>query len=229
LIGLLDQLVLFLAAVTPLLRYRQADATARKQLRWLTFLAGVMLLILGLSIVGSLLSISRLVLNLDDWLVILIVGFPTAVTVAILRHNLYDIDLIIRRTLVYGALTATLALVYLGSVALLQSALPVRSELATVVSTLAVAALFNPLRGQIQSIIDHRFYRRKYDAVKTLAAFGATARDEVDLEALAAALMNVVEETMQPATSSLWLAPSQKPAGEQRAYRGKGDTENLKT
>jgi hypothetical protein len=180
LIGLLDQLVLFLAAVTPLLRYRQADATARKQLRWLTFLAGVMLLILGLSIVGSLLSISRLVLNLDDWLVILIVGFPTAVTVAILRHNLYDIDLIIRRTLVYGALTATLALVYLGSVALLQSALPVRSELATVVSTLAVAALFNPLRGQIQSIIDHRFYRRKYDAVKTLAAFGVRNPGHVD-------------------------------------------------
>jgi hypothetical protein len=221
--GLLDELLLFLAAVTPLFRYRQGDATARKQLRWLSILVGVMLLILSLSVVGSLLSMPRLVLNPDVWLVILIVGFPLAVTVAILHHRLYDIDLLINRTLVYGSLTGMLALVYLAMVILFQSLLTTRTELATVVSTLAVAVLFAPLRERIQSIIDRRFYRRKYDAVKTLAAFGAIARDEVDLEVMTTALMNAVKETVQPVTSSLWLVPSQHAAGKRRAYRANGD------
>ena len=122
--------------------------------------------------------------------------------------RLYDIDIIIRRTLVYSILTLILALVYLGCIVLLQALLVPQlggSELAIVASTLAIAALFTPLRWRIQNLIDKRFYRRKYDAAKVLAAFGATARDETDLERLTAAMLHVVDETVQPEFVGLWL------------------------
>jgi hypothetical protein len=138
------------------------------------------------------------------------------------RHHLYDINLIINRTLVYGSLTASLVLVYLGGVAATEAAFRAltgqvkQPQLAIVVSTLVIAALFNPLRRRIQAFIDRRFYRKKYDAAKTLEAFSAKLRDETDLDALSGDLIGVVRETMQPAHVSLWLRPDPSP----RAGRG---------
>jgi hypothetical protein len=133
---------------------------------------------------------------------------PLTIGIAILRYHLYDIDVIIRRTLVYSLLTLALGLIYIGCIVLsraLVAPLIGGSEVAIVASTLAIAALFNPLRRRIQNVTDKRFYRRKYDAAKVLAAFGTTARDETDLERLTTELLRVVDATMQPEHVSLWL------------------------
>jgi hypothetical protein len=152
---------------------------------------------------------------------IVIPAIPIAIGIAILRYRLYDIDLLINRTLVYGALTLMLALVYFGGVTATQvvfRALTGQEEqpqLTIVVSTLVIAALFTPLRRRIQSFIDRRFYRNKYDARKTLEAFSAKLRNDADLEALSDDLVGIVRETMQPAHVSLWLRPETTSKGEQ--------------
>ena len=134
-----------------------------------------------------------------------------AIGIAILRYRLYDIDIIINRTLVYGSLTVMLVALYLGGIVVLQRAFVLltgeQSTLAVVASTLLIAALFNPLHRRIQAFIDRRFYRSKYDARKTLEAYSVKLRDETDLDALNDELVGVVMETMQPAHVSLWLRP----------------------
>jgi hypothetical protein len=134
---------------------------------------------------------------------------PLSIGLAILRYRLWDVDLLINKVLVYGTLTATLGAIYIGSVvgliALLRGFTGERSTVAIVIATLVAAALFQPLRRRIQSDIDRRFYRRKYDAAQALAAFSARLRDEVDLDAVTADLVAVVDQTVQPAHVALWL------------------------
>jgi hypothetical protein len=146
-------------------------------------------------------------------------GLWVAIGIAILRYRLYDIDIIINRTLVYGSLTVMLVALYLGGIVVLQRAFVLltgeQSTLAVVASTLLIAALSNPLRRRIQYFIDRRFYRRKYDARKTLEAFSVKLRDETDLDELNADLVGVVRETVQPAHVSLWLRPNTPLKGNQ--------------
>jgi hypothetical protein len=210
---------LFIAAVFSLVvRLRRAVGVERQQLKWLAYAAG------GVAI-SSILLITTIALDTPRWYewvanaIVLAVtpGVPIAIGIAILRYRLYDIDLLINRTLVYGSLTAILAGVYFGGVTATQALfrdlagqqeLP---QLVVVVSTLLIAALFTPLRRRIQSFIDRRFYRAKYDARKTLEAFSVKLRDETDLQALCEELVGVVRETMQPAYVSLWLRSDKSP------------------
>jgi hypothetical protein len=179
---------------------------ARAQLKWVAVgLSSFIVPGIGGWLLGYLGVTSELLylLSVTGWFL-----FPICLAVAITRYRLFDIDVIIRKTLVYSVLTALLALIYFGGVVLLQQltrSITASSDVAIVVSTLIIAALFFPLRRRVQATIDRRFYRRKYDAAKTLAGFSATVRDEVELERLTAELLNVVNETMQPASVSLWL------------------------
>jgi hypothetical protein len=156
-------------------------------------------------------------------------GGPIAIGIAILRYRLYEIDTLINRTLVYGALTAILAALYFSGIVVLQRVFVAftgeQSTLAVVASTLVIAALFNPLRRRVQAFVDRRFYRRKYDAAKTLEAFSAKLRNETDLEALSDNLVGVVKETMQPAHASLWLHPALKDKNKRAAIRESGRDE----
>ncbi len=200
-------------------RYRCASSlTQRQQIKWVVLaacLVTVMVIVLEVPnlifpVTGQTGSFYRLfVSGPADILAVLLIALSLGL--AIFRYRLYDIDIIINRTLVYGSLTVMLALVYFGLViglqALLRGLISQDNSVAIVISTLAIAALFQPLRRRIQRIIDRRFYRRKYDATKTLEAFSATLRSEVDLNQLREHLLNVVQETMQPTHVSLWLRP----------------------
>jgi hypothetical protein len=206
-----------LASVASLvLRYRRSRGEEREQIKWIAFAAAVVGLLFLIGILISLIygSTPPLWTELLDVVTVLsYAGVPIAVGYAVLKYRLYDIDVIINRTLVYGSLTVMLGLVYFGSIASMQYAFRVltdqeeQPQLAIVASTLLIAALFDPLRQRVQSFIDRRFYRRKYDAAKTLEAFSAKLRDETDLNALSDDLVGVVWEAMQPTHVSLWLRP----------------------
>jgi hypothetical protein len=203
---------------------RVSSPAQRQQSKWVVF--GLTLGIAGtfpsklpvdLSLVGGDTPLTLLLLKVGFTLSLLLI--PLSIGIAVLRSHLFDIDLLINRTLVYGSLTAVLVALYFSGIVLLQRVFVAltseQSTLAVVASTLLIAALFNPLRRRIQSFIDRSFYRRKYDAGKTLEAFSAKLRDETDLEALNNDLVGVVRETMQPAHVSVWLRPSTAPKGEQ--------------
>jgi hypothetical protein len=203
------------AAFSLFVRLRRAVGVERQQIKWFAYAAVA-------TVSGTILAyVIALMLHTPTWFeragfvfnVVFVPAIPISVGIAILRYRLYDIDLLINRTLVYGSLTATLVAVYFGSVATMQAFFRAitgqeqQPQLAVVVSTLAIAALFDPVRRRIQSFIDRRFYRRKYDAAKTLDAFSAQLREETNLDSLNAELIMVVQETMQPEHLSLWLRP----------------------
>jgi len=193
---------------------RNARGLERQQIKWLLYVGPIFFVASGLHIGFYYFWLAERSWGLwVSYLLVAVGGLsgPIAIGVAILRYRLYEIDIIINRTLVYGSLTATLVALYFGGIVLLQGVFVLltgqRSTLAVVASTLLIAALFNPLRSRIQSFIDRRFYRRKYNARKTLEAFSAKLRDETDLDALSGDLVGVVRETMQPEHVSLWLRP----------------------
>jgi hypothetical protein len=200
------------AGVSLLVRLRRARGARRQQLKWFVFVAGLMVvavLIAGISTVAETEVTNRIgAVGWYSWLFFLLFGVPATLAIAIFRYRLYDVDVVINRTLVYGLLTALLAGAYFGFVLFFQLALnPLteENELAVAASTLAVAALFRPGRRRIQALVDRRFYRRKYDATQALAVFSARLREEIDLDALRVELTGAVRETMQPRHISLWL------------------------
>jgi hypothetical protein len=202
--------LIVVGASSMLARLRYAGRIERQQIEWFAYATAVA--ISGVILKNTVYPAVGLTWVWWVGLVLTTVGVvssPVAMGIAIFRYRLYQIDLIINRTLVYGSLTAVLACVYLGGVVFLQYAFRALSgegsQLAVVASTLIIAALFIPLRRRIQSFIDRRFYRRKYDARKTLEVFSAQLRNETDLDALSDDLVGVVRETMQPAHVSLWL------------------------
>ncbi len=207
--------------VSVFLRFRKARGVERQQLKWFTY--GMILSLLMLIIILILVFSTSGNGAGAAFFYLAVVCIPVSAGIAILRYRLYDIDILINRTLVYGSLTAILAALYFGLVLGLQfltdrvvGSAASSSPLILVGSTLAIAALFNPLRRSIQNVIDHRFYRRKYDARRIVTNFSATLRDEVDLTQLSEQLLTVVQETMQPAHISMWLRKDAK--------RGKRDT-----
>ena len=214
-IGFPITLGMVLAAIASLIHsaVTMRDAISRAQLRWA--IGGV---VAGLALFTLNYFPEVLAPSLPDFFLVLpAMGLPVmgvSLAIAITRYRLFDIDVIIRRTVIYSTLTALLAFVYFGAAIVLQqlfrSLTGAGDDLAIIISTLAIAALFNPLRRRVQDAIDHRFYRRKYDAQKVLERFGATARDEVELEKLTGELLNVVNETMQPTSVSLWLKKTDK-------------------
>jgi hypothetical protein len=216
------------SAVSLVLRYRHSRGEVRQQIKWIAFVASFAGLLYLIALVSPFIFAPEFLGSggrlppLPLWLELLfsvavlgLAGIPVAIGFAVLKYRLYDIDVVINRTLVYGLLTVMLAAVYFGGVATTQAILRAvtgqESQLAIVVSTLAIAALFNPLRRRVQAFVDRRFYRRKYDATKTLAAFSAKLRNETNLDALNAELVGVVQETMQPSHVSLWLRPDPVP------------------
>ncbi len=211
-------LCMLVSALSLVLRYRRSGGEERQQIKWMAFAASVVVVLYAIAMIATFFfpeeswttAGSVWWLNLLTYAVLSSFALvPIAVGIAVLKYRLYDIDFLINRALVYSTLTATLVALYLGGVVLLQRLFVLltgqESTLAVVASTLAIAALFGPLRRRVQALVDRRFYRRKYDAAKTLEAFNARLREETDLEALSNDLVGVASATMQPEHVSLWL------------------------
>jgi hypothetical protein len=191
-------------------RYRRAGGVERQQIKWLV-VAGVWATLGFLVVIVGVMTNNNLLASSLTFY-ILLVGVPIAVGIALLRYRLFDIDVLINRALVYGALTALLAALYFGGVWGAQALVNTishqpkgESPVIIVLTTLVIAALFTPLRSRIQSFIDHRFYRSKYDAEFTLQRFGETLRTDLDLNEMTRQLVSVIDETMRPSQISLWL------------------------
>lgn len=206
----------FIAIASLILRWRRADREMRQQLKWFAYFLGTAV---SLQLIIELFGAFVYPAIFESWLYVSVIwavflGFPTVIGIAVFKYRLYDIDLIIRRTITYSLLTIMLGLIYFGSVLLLQSVFTTltgqESPIALVISTLMIAALFSPLRRWTQAAIDRRFYRAKYDAEKTLNEFAATARDEVELDHITNALLGVVDQTIQPQQMSLWLRKTER-------------------
>lgn len=205
-------LVLAIILYSQVYRYRHAySSVERQQVKWFVFSLVVLLATVLLVVFVDLIDVKHPLL-VDDLVGFTILVVPISIGLAVLRYRLFDVDLIIRKTIAYSLLSATLLLVYFGSVAVLSSissAVSGRSSaVVTVLATLTIAAIFSPLRRRIQNAIDQRFYRRKYDAAQVLATFAVTARDETDLDRLTAELARVVQQTMQPERTVVWLKPT---------------------
>ena len=230
------------SAASLVLRYRRSGGEVRVQIKWIALAGSITGTLVFVGIMAGLLLLPESMApeGIEGapplWLQLLMyaltlsfAGVPVAIGFAVLKYRLYDIDLIINRALVYGSLTAMLALVYVGGVVGLQAILRAvtgqESTLAVVASTLAIAALFRPLRRRVQGFVDRRFYRRKYDAAKTLAAFNARLREETNLDSLSNDLVGVARGTVQPAHVSLWLRPDADPEARSAAIERFGHDE----
>jgi hypothetical protein len=215
------------AVISLLVRFRRARGDERQQIKWFAYAAAITLV--WTFLIEGVPDSNPLFEFVTNALMVLVVpSIPIAAGIAIFRYRLYDIDRLVNRTLVYASLTATLVLVYLAGVATAQTAFRLltgqeqQPQLAVVGSTLVIAALFNPLRRRIQAFIDRRFYRSRYDAASTLAAFGARLRDETDLDTLGRDLVRVAEETVRPAHAALWLrGTGREDEKEQKMPRGR--------
>ena len=213
-----------LGIVTMVVRFRRTRGDEKQQMKWLTYFVGTIVAVqiihfewIGFgyfennpqAVATTFYQIYRAVYALV--VLTVFIGFPLVIGLTVFKFRLYDIDIIIRRTVQYAIVSAVLALTYFGSITLIQGGLTAvtntQSPLAIVLSTLLIAALFNPLRQRVQTFIDRRFYRQKYDAQQVLAQFAQTARDEVEMDVLQAELVQVVQETMHPEQISVWVKP----------------------
>jgi uncharacterized membrane protein YcgQ (UPF0703/DUF1980 family) len=205
-------LLIVACGMAVIVRFRRSRGDERQQLKWFAYAVTVMTVVF---VIWFSFALAGLIAPSSVMYDVPLIGLPVATGIAILKHRLYDIDVIINRTLVYGSLTATLVALYFGAIVVLQRFFVLltgqQSTVAVVASTLLIAAMFTPMRRRIQGLIDRSFYRSKYDSRKTLEAFSARLRDETDLNAVSDDLVGVVRETMQPAHVSLWLRPDAAP------------------
>jgi hypothetical protein len=205
-------LLIVACGIAVIVRFRRSRGDERQQLKWFAYAVAVMTVVF---VIWFALALAGLVAPSSVMYDVPLIGLPVATGIAILKHRLYDIDVIINRTLVYGSLTAALVALYFGAIVVLQRVFVLltgqQSTVAVVASTLLIAAMFTPLKRYIQGFIDRSFYRSKYDSRKTLEAFSSRLRDETDLKAVSDDLVGVVRETLQPAHVSLWLRPDPAP------------------